>query len=39
MRHIRGDVDKVPGPSEEVLFESLAIPHAGFAAQDIEGVS
>ncbi len=37
MRHTGRDVDKVPGPSREAFFESLAIPHAGFAAQDIDG--
>ena len=37
MRHISRDVDKVSGPSGKMLFQSLAIPHSGFAAQDIEG--
>ena len=35
MGHISGDVDKVAAFSGEVFFESLAVPHPGFAAQDI----
>src|ERR1700676_4388989 len=37
MRLISRDVDKVPGPSGKMLFQSLAIPHSGLAAQDIDG--
>jgi hypothetical protein len=37
MGHISGDVDKVPALGGEVFFESLAVPHAGFAAQDVNG--
>ena len=37
MRHTGRDVDKVPGPSRELFFEPLAIPHAGFAAENIDG--
>jgi hypothetical protein len=32
MRHAGGNVDKLSGLSDEMFFESLAIPHAGFAA-------
>ena len=35
MGHISGDVDKVAAFGGEVFFESFAVPHAGFAAQDI----
>jgi hypothetical protein len=35
MGHISGDVDKVAAFGGEVFFESLAVPHAGLAAQDI----
>jgi hypothetical protein len=31
------DVDEVSCPSKEMLFQSLAIVHAGFAAQNING--
>src|SRR5258708_38402167 len=37
MSHTRREVDKVPGTCRELFFEPLAIPHAGFAAQDING--
>ena len=37
MRHTGRDVDKVPGPRRELFFEPLAIPHAGFAAENIDG--
>src|ERR1700722_8259346 len=35
MGHISGDVDKVAALGGEVFFQALAVPHAGFAAQDI----
>jgi hypothetical protein len=37
MRHIGGDVEKVSGSCDEMLFEFLAAPHAGFTAEDLEG--
>jgi hypothetical protein len=32
MRYAGGNVDKISGLSGEMFFESLAKPHAGFAA-------
>ena len=37
MRHIGGDVEKVSGSCDGMLFEFLAAPHAGFTAEDLEG--
>ena len=37
MRHIGGDVKKVASSSDEMLFESLAEPHPGFSAEDVNG--
>ena len=37
MRHIGGDVEKVPGAGDEMMLQFIAIPTAGFAAQDIDG--
>src|SRR5215469_4681915 len=36
MRQISGDVEKISGAHDEMLFEFLAIPHSGFAAEYIE---
>ena len=32
MRHAGGNVDKIPGLSGKMFFESPAIPHTGLAA-------
>src|SRR4051812_33400476 len=37
MRHIGRDVKKVASSSDEMLFESLAEPHPGFPAEDVNG--
>jgi hypothetical protein len=37
MRDVGGDVEKVPGASDEMVLKFIAIPTAGFAAQDIDG--
>jgi hypothetical protein len=37
MRHIGGDVKKITSSSDEMVFEPLAVPHPGFADEDING--
>jgi hypothetical protein len=36
MGHVGGDVEKVAGTSDEVVLKPIAIPAAGFAAQDVD---
>ena len=36
MRHVGGDIEKVSGAGDQVVFESVAIPHSGFAAEHID---
>jgi hypothetical protein len=36
MRHVGGDIEKVSGADDQVVFESVAIPHSGFAAEHID---
>src|SRR5262245_52682289 len=35
MRYIGGDIDKVAGLGNEMVFQFLAEPHAGFAAESV----
>ena len=37
VRHVDRDVKKVAGAGDEVVLKSIAVPTAGFAAQDING--
>jgi hypothetical protein len=37
MRHVSGNVEKVAGAGDEMVLKLIAIPAAGFAAQDIDG--
>jgi hypothetical protein len=37
MGHIGGDVKEVASSSDEMFFQSLAVPHPGFAAEDVNG--
>jgi hypothetical protein len=37
MRHVGRDVEKVSGSCDEMLLKCIAIPHAGLAAEDLDG--
>jgi hypothetical protein len=37
VRHVSGNIEKVAGTGDEMVLKFIAIPTAGFAAQDIDG--
>src|ERR1700730_16314746 len=37
MGYLRGNIDEVPGPSDNMMFQFLAVPHAGFPTQEVDG--
>ena len=37
MWHIGWDVEEISGSRDEVVLKRLAVPHAGFAAENIDG--